>query len=344
MQNENIAKIIMPLSKCIPGMTLLQPIVDIDTGSTIIGKDQLLTEEVLKRIEKFKHTEVWVSITPESNVWQVEEKVIESYKKYVNVLKHIIGNDTGGVFIPLHEVEELAQCIVEDFTYNFNLLACVHLVNKMEKDVYSHSMNVTFLSLLIARWVNFDPSRFKEVAMAALLHDIGKIDIAGTLLQKVKDLTIKEKIELRRHPINGYEKLIAYNELNNEVLKAILTHHERCDGSGFPLNLTEERINDISKIIGLADEYDNLRSSKNIFETIKILRCDMIRKFDINMLIEFCNNVINYYIGEHVILNTGEVAEIVFIQPRALHKPIVKVNEKYIDLYENVQIEIVQVL
>ncbi|MDF2614151.1 MAG: metal dependent phosphohydrolase [Clostridia bacterium] len=344
MQNNEITKIIMPITECTPGMILLQPIVDIDTGSTILGKDQLLTEDILKRVGKFKHTEIWVGIKPEESLWQVKEEVMAVYAKYVAMLKNILGSSKEEVPVQMNEIEGLAKCIIQEFTSNFNLLACVNLVKDMAKDIYRHSINVTFLSLLIARWINYSPAKLNQVVVAALLHDIGKVDMPEYLLNKKNDLTVKEKVEFRRHPIYGYEKLLKYNELDNEVLKAVLTHHERCDGSGYPLNLTEERINDVSRIISIADEYDILRQYKNIFDIVKTLKCDMLRKFDINMLLEFCNNVINYYIGEDVLLSTGEIAEVVFTQPHALHRPIVKVKEKYIDLYENVQIEIVRVV
>ncbi|MDF2596134.1 MAG: metal dependent phosphohydrolase [Clostridia bacterium] len=344
MQEVEAAKVIIPLSKCMPGMILLQPIIDIDTGNTIIGKDQVLTEDMLRRIERFKHTEIWVRIPREETLWQVEKEVIEAYERYVAILKDIIGNKRIGEPIKMDEIEGLAKCITEECTYNFNLLACVNLVKDMDKDVYMHSINVTFLSLLIARWIDYTPTKFKQVAMAALLHDVGKIEMLPYLRNRQEDFTIKEKLEFKRHTIYGYEKLCKYEGLDNEVLKGVLTHHERCDGTGYPLNLSEDRINDIARIIGLADEYDQLRQSKNIFEIVKILKCDMIRKFDINMLLEFCNNVINYYIGEKVMLSTGEIAEVVFIQPHALHRPIVKTEDRYIDLYENVKIEIIKVL
>ena len=345
MQNAEITKIIMPLSECTPGMMVLQPIVDVDTGRTLVGKNQLLTEEILERIKKFKHAEIWVGIRKEEeNLWKVDQEVMAAYKKYVAVLKDIIGNKDQEMALQINEIEDLAKCITEEFECNFNLLACVNLMKDVDKDIYTHSINVTFLSLLIARWINYNPLKLRHIAIAALLHDIGKVDMPDYLLYKRDALTVKEKLELRRHPIYGYERLSKYNELDNEVLKAVLTHHERCDGSGYPLNLTEDRINDIARIIAIADEYDILRKSTNIFQIVKIMKCDMIRKFDINMLLEFCNNVINYYIGENVILNSGEQGEVVFIQSHALHRPIVKVKEKYIDLYENLQIEIIKVV
>ncbi len=344
MPNVDVAKIIMPLSECTPGMILLQPIVDIDTGSTIIGKDQLLTEESLKRIKQFKHTEIWVGISQSESMWKIGEETLKAHKKYTELLKDIIGNKESSLSIKLDEIEALARCIVKEFVYNFDLLACVNLMNDLNKDIYTHSINVAFLALLIARWIDYNPEKLYKVVLAGLLHDIGKLDMPAYLVDKIHDLTIKERIEFRRHPIYGYEKLCKYSELDNEVLKAVLTHHERCDGSGFPLNLTEDRINDISKMISIADEYDNLRKKYHIFEIVKVLKCDMIRKFDINMMLEFCNNVINYYIGEKVVLSTEEVAEVAFIQPHALHRPIVKVNDKYVDLYDNIKIEIIKVL
>jgi len=344
MKNTDITRIIIPISQCTPGMILMQPIVDTDSGSTILGRDQLLTKEVLIRIQKFKHTEIWVGIKPGESLWQVEQEVMASYREYAAILKNILGNDTKEIQVKLGEVDALAKSITQEFTSNFNLLACVNLVEDMETDLYTHSINVAFLSLLIARWINYNPAKLSNVLVAALLHDVGKIDLPEYLIDKKNDFTIKEKIEFRRHPIYGYDKLCKYNELDNEVLKAVISHHERCDGSGYPLNLNEDRINDIARIIGIADEYDNLKQSNHIFEIVKILKCEMLRKFDINMLLEFCNNVINYYIGEEVVLNTGETAEVVFIQPHALHRPIVKVKEKYIDLYENVQIGIEKVL
>lgn len=344
MQHTEMTKIIIPIAQCVPGMILLQPIVDVDTGNTILGRGQLLTEDILNKIQRFKHTEIWVGIKEEESLWQVEEEVITAYKKYVAILENILGNEKKEVQVKLDEIETLAKCIIQEFASNFNLLACVNLVKDMQKNLYAHSINVTFLSLLIARWIDYNPAKLGQVVTAALLHDVGKVGMPEYLLSKQSNLTVKEKSEFRRHPIYGYDKLSQYNELDNEVLKAIISHHERCDGSGYPLNLTEDRINDISRIIAIADEYDALRQSKNIFEIVKIFKCEMLRKFDINMLLEFCNNVINYYIGEKVILNTGEIAEVVFIQPHALHKPIVKVQEKYIDLYENLQVEIVKVL
>lgn len=343
MENITAEKVIVSLSQCVPGMVLMQPIVDIDTGNIIIAKGQMLTQELIKKIANFTHTQVWVDMNTEEKVWQVEEEVLTYYKQYVQMLKGIIGQKNKKLTIKLGELISLVDCIIEEFTQEFKLLACVNLLNKLDRDSYEHSINVAFLSLVIGRWENYSKDKLKKLVLASLLHDVGKIDVPMYILSKEIDMSIKEKLQYKRHPIYGYEKLSRYNEVDVEVLKAVLTHHERCDGSGFPLNLTSERISDLAKIIGIVDEYDRLRGQYHIFDVIKILRGDMIKKFDINLLLAFCNNIMNYYIGTYVQLNTGEIAEVVCIQSHVLHRPIVKVKERFIDLYDNPQIKIIKV-
>ena len=134
--------------------------------------------------------------------------------------------------------------------------------------------------------------------------------------------------------------MVQFNELDIDVLKAVLTHHERCDGSGFPLSLRGERISDMAKIIGLADTYERLRQKMHIFDVIKELRSTSMGGFDIDLLINFCTNVMNYYIGAHVLLSTGELAEVEYIQSHSLYRPIVKTRSRSVDLYLQTQIKI----
>ncbi len=342
--NIDEQKIIIPISKCTPGMIILQPIIDKDTGNVLVGGHQSLSEEVIGRIGKFKHTEIWIKADAEKQLWQVDEKVKVSYKKYITLLREIIGNKGPVLDIQIEEVENLAKCIVEEFECKFDLLACVNLVKKIDKDIYTHSMNVTFLALFIGRWIGCHTGLLKNIALAGLLHDIGKMEAEVKIANGAKKKSaIIQRLEEKRHPIYGYEKLLAFSELDNEVLGAVLAHHERCDGSGYPLHLTQERIGAIGKIIGLADEYEFLRKDKHIFEVVRVLKNEKVRQFDKTMLLTFCTNVINYYIGASVLLSTDEIAQVAFIQSHALHRPIVKIGERYINLYKETQIDILKV-
>lgn len=337
-------KIIIPLSDCVPGMIIRQPIIDTDTGCIIVPKDQVLTPEILVKVKKFQKEEVWISVSSKRKVWCVSQEVMAKYMRYIDVLESVITSNELTIDVKIEEVQCLAKCIVEEFECNFDALACIHLVKNLNKSIYAHSINVALLSLLIGRWIGLNKDELQRLTMAGILHDIGTPNIHFTSEDSKEVLKVKNTLEYQRHPIYAYELLKQYKEMDKEILKAVLAHHERCDGSGYPLHLLEGQISKIAKILGIADEYDCMKKNKHIFSIVKSFKYDKIRQFDLSILLIFCNHIINYYIGANVVLSNGQIGEVVFIQPNCIYRPIIKVDESYIDLYENPTIEIVNVL
>lgn len=337
-------KIIISVEQCLPGMILMQPIIDEQTGSIIVAKGQTLSEEILKRLENFKHKQVWIKVLQNDQLWQVSEATYEEYKDYACMLKNIFWIKSERK-VDLDLLKRMADSIVEHFNEEHNLLACVNLLPKLEKDIFYHSINVAFLSLLVGKWLRFSKKKQKQLVLAALLHDVGKIRVSRNLYDKEqKVMDVKERLEYKRHVIYGYEMLVPYEEMDVEVLKGILSHHERMDGSGYPLSLKEEQINDYAKIIGLADTYDHLKEDYHVFEIIRILSRSKSREFEVNMLLRFCYNLANYYIGAKVILNTGKLGEVKMIQHHALYRPIIETGEGIINLYEQPDVQIIGVI
>lgn len=346
MEDPTIEKVIIPISECIPGMKIMQSIIDLKTGITIIGKGQILTNEAINKIKNFEHSQVWIAVQEETSVWQVSVEALENYKGYTEALRKILTSPTENQeTLSMNQLVKLVDAMVTDFKKEYELLSCVHLVSQLEKGAYNHSINVAFLSLLIGRWEGYEPDKLKDLVLAALLHDIGKILISPHLMHKTEaEMSTMEKLEFRRHTIYGYEKLSEYDEMSVEVLKGVLSHHERCDGSGYPLSIKENKLNDFAKIIGITDTYEELKKQNHIFEVVRRLGSTMLRKFEVHLLFEFCNNIMNYYIGASVLLNNGEVGEVLFIQSQAWGRPIIEVNGKTINLYEKNHLQIVKVL
>ena len=127
-------KIIIPLSKCLPGMVLLQPIVDEKTGAVLLPKGSVLTEEAIKKVHLFQHTQVWVDINTEDKIWQTNESILQSYKDYAATLRAIMGEKTQLEEFGIIKLKKLVKGMIVTFTSDFDLLACVNLMSELERD------------------------------------------------------------------------------------------------------------------------------------------------------------------------------------------------------------------
>ncbi|MBD9398854.1 HD-GYP domain-containing protein [Pseudomonas sp. PDM11] len=134
----------------------------------------------------------------------------------------------------------------------------LHSINgKAAEDAYLHSLNVTVLSMMLGRQLGLDAEASHMLGMGALLHDIGKLELPSKVLLKPPPLTRPEQQLLEMHTLYGKrmgEKLM----LDDDVLRIIHEHHEHCDGSGYPQQLREASIGRLSRIVCIANHFDNL--------------------------------------------------------------------------------------
>ena len=138
------------------------------------------------------------------------------------------------------------------------------LCNAIEaKDEYTsgHCQRVMEISCEIAASMSLDEDTIQDLRYAALLHDIGKIGISAEILNKTDKLTNEEFEEIKKHP------LISYNILKNveflqKGLRAILEHHEKYDGTGYPNKLKGEEISLLARILCIADAFDAMTSDR----------------------------------------------------------------------------------
>jgi len=104
-------------------------------------------------------------------------------------------------------------------------------------------------------------SELNNLALAALLHDIGKVSIPTEILVKKRPLTAEEKEQIKQHPEIGYRIVMATYGLP-KVAEAVLTHHEWWDGTGYPLGLSEKNIPLKARIIAIVDAYDAMTQDR----------------------------------------------------------------------------------
>lgn len=141
----------------------------------------------------------------------------------------------------------------------------VHLLMMLERDDvnnYTHSIQVGLLSFYIASWMGYSQSESYLISRGGYLHDIGKCKVSHRIRNKTEPLTADEQLELRRHTIYGHE--IIKNSMTDEATALVaLRHHEREDGSGFPMRLGKGEIHPYTQIVSVADIYIGMRSGNH---------------------------------------------------------------------------------
>jgi len=125
-----------------------------------------------------------------------------------------------------------------------------------------HAWRVSLLCESMAEALGLGGYEIKKITSAGLLHDIGKIAIDEKILNKPGNLTEAEWKEMRRHPKIGCNILKMVNDMT-EIAEYVLAHHERWDGKGYPKGLKENEIPFVSRILIIADAYDDMTSGRN---------------------------------------------------------------------------------
>ena len=225
--------------------------------------------------------------------------------------------------------------------------AVVNMLDLKQFDDYTfqHCINVCILSIIIGVHRGFSEKTLENLAMAAAYHDIGKLRVPLSIVNKPGELDDYELEEMRQHAALGVEYLKTTEELNSHIEMGILQHHERYNGTGYPLALKGEEISEIARIISIADVFDAITSKRSYkeaslpSEAVEYIMGNAGRHFDYDIVKVFLNRVAAYPVGLTVELNNGLRGIVVETFEDFTMRPKVKVlpkdpsdEEYYIDL------------
>lgn len=226
-----------------------------------------------------------------------------------------------------------------------NLLDMLHCMRDYDDATYVHSMNVALICNVMARWLRMSEEEISNATIAGLLHDVGKTTIPDEIIKKPAKLTNQEYAIVKKHPQAGYE-LLKKSNLSNDILNAILMHHERCDGSGYPLGLKGNQIPMYAKMVSIADVYDAMTSARVYrgplcpFKTIEVFEDEGLQKYDARFIMSFLENVVNTYLLNTVVLTNGERGTVVYINKDKLSSPTIRTESEFLDLSKHPEIGI----
>lgn len=338
-----------------PGMELSGSLVT-ENGKFALGEGTLLTPNLIERLRGWGVEYVEVKIAGEVKekepvrLTAQQKAVSDNYNDTVTTLKRSFETVRFFKQVPLKEMTELANTNIEPFINTSGALNHLLVVHRKDDYTFHHSINVSILCGILGRWLGYRGQELQELVMAGLLHDIGKTQIPLEILRKPSTLTEAEMEVMRLHTTRGYN-LVKEMNLPPTVSFAILQHHEREDGSGYPLKVTGEKIHPVAKIVAVADIYDAItsetvyRRKRTPFAAVDALVKDMYDKLDPNICTVFLNNVRDYFVGNIVALSDGREAEVVYLGQFPSARPVVKTEDgEFIDLEHKRDLSILELV
>ena len=165
--------------------------------------------------------------------------------------------------VPITEDELLADItdILKNARNGMHVFDMLHSMRDFDDEIYLHSVNVALISNVLGRWMNFTERELDTLTLCGLLHDIGKLLIPPEIIKKPTALSDTEHETLMTHPLRGYN-ILRGQKANIHVQMSAMMHHERCDGSGYPLGIKGDQIDRFAKIIMVADVYEAMTAAR----------------------------------------------------------------------------------
>lgn len=235
-----------------------------------------------------------------------------------------------GEMVDTAEAQQLISELVEQVVEAPS--AMVWMTQLRNRDEYTsiHSVNVCILALSFGRYLGLDKEMLNTVGMGALLHDIGKLCVPLEVLNKPGALTHEEFEIMKSHPAAGHTLLCEDPNVPVGSLEAVLYHHERGDGRGYPRGLSAEQIPFTARLVSIVDIYDAMCSDRVYHDGLppqealsRIYRLGG-PALDRELVEAFIRCIGVYPIGALVELTTGEVAVIVGLNERQKLRPVVQ--------------------
>lgn len=328
-------------------------------GKVLIKKDITLTYKIIKKLRQLYFIEkievydkkaekkiVNIKSKQDEDLDKLEDKFKDMSINLQRTFRQIANYNKRS----MNEIMEFSQKIQDELKPSNLVIKDIVLYGSGEDTIYRHGVNVAALSSYLGKWVGFEEEKINLLVYSAIFHDIGKTKIRRDILDKASTLTTSEFNTIKTHAQEGYKIIKEISFLDKSVSHGVLMHHERLDGSGYPLGLKGDTIHPFAKIIAIADVFDAINSNRVYknkrlpFEALQIVKNESLGKLDYEYVSIFLEHIVNYYIGEEVLLNTNQKCKIIKMNLNNLDKPLVLKDGEFIELEKEKNIYIKEML
>lgn len=299
--------------------TTLTPLPARIDDPAVSAEEAAILQEKKDRIEQLKRIK--------SEIVAVEKKFQAAAESVRNISKNIHARPQES----LRAADDLVSLMVEAMLTEGDVM--IHAMNdKLGEDVYFHSLNVTVLSLMLAKTLGMNAEDTHHLGMGAMFHDIGKTEIPPKILMKTDALTKAEQTFLELHCEYGVD-IAKKVGISKQAQGIVMQHHEFVDGSGYPLKLAGAKMTPLAKIVSIVNFYDNLCNPVSLgdaltpYEALSQMFAFKRGKFEEVPLKAFIRSLGVYPPGSIVQLSNEMIGLVVSVNPSKPLKPNVLVYD-----------------
>ena len=236
----------LPRAKSISPNTVVVMISGMQTVESAIGALRLGGFDYLMKPFDLRQVEAVVKRALEHH------ELIVAKQRYENHLEELVEQRTAELDLALNSLED---------AYRSTLKALTAALETRDSETHGHSERVVTYSLRLGREYGLSAEQMKALEFGSLLHDIGKIGVPDLILRKPAKLTDEEWVLMREHPLHGQQILRGIEFLEGPA-RVVAQHHEKWDGSGYPLGLQGDDIDLCARIFSVADAFDAITSDR----------------------------------------------------------------------------------
>ena len=357
----------LSITQLIPGMTVAEDIYDLE-HELLVQKGTVLTDKLITKLDLYGILTIFAEDTiqpvpsagdsadseisyseriknsPEFQLFKEDfENEVELFKENMNL---VVQKNTK---LDVKTLLQNTLAIVAHHSGSINLLDMLQNMREYDDSTYTHCLNVSLICNILAKWLKLSDKEVELATACGLFHDVGKMLIPYSIIAKPGKLSEEEFATIKKHPTLGYQLLLS-QDVDDHVKNAALMHHERCDGSGYPLKLKGNQIDPYARIVAIADVYDAMTAARCYrgplcpFRVIEMFEAEGFQKYDVSILLPFLENVVNSCLQNRCLLSDGRKGTIIYINKEKLSRPVVQCDDEYVNLADLPGLEIEKLL
>ncbi len=300
-------------------------------GKVLLAEGVSLTAKYIGRLQDLGIMSLYITDQRIGKV-EVDDLVrVQTRVEAMKEVKEVMGNIRDGRSVSGEKVYRVISEVLDEILSNRSVSFSLVDIRAMNDYLFGHCLTVCILSLMTGVAAGYNFSRLRDLAMGAVLHDVGKVLIADDILNKAGKFTAEEFAAIQQHAQLGYDILKKCNDISSVSSHIAWQHHEKFNGTGYPRGLKGKEIHEFSRIAAVADVYDAL-STDRIYrkrwmphEVLEFIRDKDKTDFDPDFSKLFLDNIAPFPVGSMVLLSNGETGIVIKVSRKFAARPLVRV-------------------